>query len=360
MLLTLRFPVVDLRQFQRSDYADVIRLPRTWSEDEFVRSFGQVKKRLKGPVEQWPTERVFSRYSRVLRFPRSFPMELTRRADGQVEFFGINRRLYPATFRNDLFHLEVQVTGASRAFQRWGNDGWAIYEYAPFDLPAVLTGLLEATVTIKGPVGSVTTKLRHAGPDLAAAFEQATMRADAAGHVVSGAPAVVLEVMDHEEPGSAWRMRKDVEGGLSLYAEPRDGRKLGIQTWMISRQIPDSRRSRELRIHLLRLHSEREFLRQLCRLLLSSPDVNQLDETRSNSLQEAVSESLALLTRWKAYGFNNFDLMQVAFAADRVVTTQEYEVLAERVKSLRGIIAKRLNELHKIEDDLGGGGYPTR
>jgi hypothetical protein len=52
-------------------------------------------------------------------------------------------------------------------------------------------------------------------------------------------------------------------------------------------------------------------------------------------LQRAVNDSLKALTKWQQNGFNNFDLMQVAFRADRIVTTQEHEALALRVKDLR-------------------------
>src|SRR6266446_975789 len=99
MLLTLRIPVVDLRPFRRADYPQDIRLPATWSDHEdFVRYFGPVRKRLRGPVEPWTSERTFCQYDRVLRFPASYA-SLLAAAVPSLKFFGIERRLYPANTR---------------------------------------------------------------------------------------------------------------------------------------------------------------------------------------------------------------------------------------------------------------------
>jgi hypothetical protein len=109
VLLTLRVPLIDLRAFYRPDYPSGIRLPSTWSEDkDFVRYFGPVTKRYRGPVDPWAAERAFCRYDRVLRFPPSYPGLLSRDVP-DIDFFGIKRRLYPASTRNDLFHADLQI-----------------------------------------------------------------------------------------------------------------------------------------------------------------------------------------------------------------------------------------------------------
>jgi hypothetical protein len=360
MLLTLRYPMVDLRQFCQADYDQSIKLPPTWTEDhDFVRSFGPVTRRQLGPVDQWPTERIFGRFDQVLRFPVGFPVILTESVGGVINFYGINRRLFPATERDDLFHLDVQIAGSSWAFPPGERPEWTLsrsglgstYGDPTFNLLKFLKGLLDTPVVVHGP-GNATKSapLRKAGTLVADSFESATMTRPSENAVVIGKPAIVLEFMDHEDPGQAWNLRNKIGHGLTLSAQPKGAPQADAQVWMISRRERRNRSSRELRIHLLRLHSEREFLRQLCGLLRRAGFVNALDEVRSDRLQESIADSLQLLTKRERYGFDTIDLMQAAFAADRVVSTQEHDVLALRVRGMRRSIAKRLEALRTIED----------
>src|SRR5690348_12358049 len=157
MLITIRTPIVDLRCFCRPDYPQGIRLPAAWSEDkDFIRYFGPVTKRLRGPVDPWTPERVYCRYDRALRFAPSYAGLLNRHIP-QISFYGILRRLYPATIRNDLFHADLQLAGRGRhSLQPKRDDRIRHYSAVRLDTTRVINLILAMPTTVRSKGNKVT------------------------------------------------------------------------------------------------------------------------------------------------------------------------------------------------------------
>jgi hypothetical protein len=350
----MRVPVVDLRTLTYPGYSRGVRLPTTWSENQdFVRYFGPVTKRIRGPVDPWPSERAFCRYDRALRFPASYPASLARDIPG-LEFFGIKRRLYPATTRNDLFHVDLQMVGRYSGFETTSPARGAPFrrhDSTQLDLVATATVVLNAPTRVRLPGGVVTSQqLGRLGPPIARAFDAATTVGDVSGKVVCGAPAIAIEVDERDSVSTTWLGKWDVGDGLRLAARTVvfDGRDINV---FVVERLPqsDHRRARELRIHILRLHAEREYLRRMARLLAVDGFLERCKHSQVEHVQDALNQSLATLTRARSHGFSTAE-MTTAFVADRTLSGAELEVLIERIERFRPRIGRRLQQLLKLEE----------
>ena len=353
----MRMPVVDLRSLSRADYPQGIRLPMTWSENQdFVRYFGPVAKRFKGPVDPWTSERSFCRYDRVLRFPPSYPAVLSHEVPG-LKFFGIKRRLYPATTRNDLFHVDVQMVGRRGRFEASSSaEGTPLRRYGSthFDLVAIVSAVLNAPTIVHSPGGLIASQeAGKLGPPIARAFDAATTVEGPSGKVASGAPAIAIEVDERDSISTTWLGKWEISGGLRLAARTVvfDGRDVNVFVVERPRQF-DRQRARELRIHILRLHSEREYLRRIARLLAVEDFLERCEHSQIERVQNALNQCLATLTRAGSHGFSTAELT-TAFVADRTLSGAELEVLIERIKTFRPRIIKRLELLQRLEAASG-------
>jgi hypothetical protein len=311
---------------------------------------GPVTKRLGGPIDPWLPERAFCQYDRMLKFPASCPSLLSRDIQG-LEFFGIKRRLYPATTRNDLFHMDVQIAGRANRFGHGHGSAYRRYEATQFDLVAVVTVMLAMRATVRSVGRSAADQqLARLGPLAASAFDAATTIGGPSGKVMSGAVAVVIEVEQRDDVVTTWAGRWELDEGLRLAA--RDvifgGRPVSVFVVERSRQA-DWLRGRALRIHVLRLHAEREYLRRLVRLLGAQEFLDECDATQAESIQYALNQCLRTLTQVVSYGFPTAEIA-TAFVADRTLSGAELEVLMERVQTLRPAIGRRLRRLKELDD----------
>src|SRR5882672_4260545 len=73
MFAAIQFPFTDARQFIASETnrLAVPSWPLAKAEKDFIRSFGPVKRRRKGGLDDWPGEEIFCRAIRAVRFPSS-------------------------------------------------------------------------------------------------------------------------------------------------------------------------------------------------------------------------------------------------------------------------------------------------
>jgi len=351
VLLTLRIPVVDLRPFCMSGYPQGVRLPATWSEDtDFVRYFGPVTRRLRGPIDPWTSERVFCQFDGALRFPPSYHALLAREFP-DLQFFGTKRRLYPATARNDLFHADVQVAGRSTSFSRETGSRFRRYAAARLDLVAIVNAILGVPTTVRLADGTVKAQqLARIGPPMARALDAATTVGGASGKVAAGAPAIAIEIEDRDSISATWLAAWDVGCGLRLAARTVivGGRRVNVCVVARSRQA-NRYQARALRIHLLRLHSEREYLRQLTRLMAVEDFVEKCERPQLERLQDGLNQCLGLLTRAGSHGYSRPEIM-AAFLADRTLSGSELEDLIDRVGTFRPILGKRLRRLGDLDD----------
>jgi hypothetical protein len=307
---------------------------------------------MRGPVDPWTSERVFCQYTHALRFPPSYQSLLARDVPGLV-FFGVKRRLYPATTRNDLFHVDLQLAGRSGRFSPSPKPPSRRYSPAEIDLAVVVKAVLSVPTTVHSALSTPARQpLGRFGPPIARALDAATTTGGPSGNVLSGAPAIFLEVEGPDIVSTRWGGQWEISDGLRLAARTVafDGRAVSV--FVAVRQPPANRYlARALRIHVLRLHAEREYLRRIARLLAAEGFLEGCSQTQVERVQDALNQSLATLTRVRAKDFLTEEVA-TAFMADRTISGSELEVLTERVSAFRPIIRKRLQRLQDLEDSV--------
>ena len=376
MLLTLRIPVIDLRSFYAPDYPKGIRLPATWSEDhDFVRYFGPVIKRIQGPVDPWPAERAFCRYDKVLRFPPSYS-HLVQREIPELRFLGVKRRLYPANSRNDFFYADIQMVIRSKEhiseMERWYRDQegvwrdqkgrWLEHEgpwrdqkvgVTKFNLVDTVQSVLKIPTTIKSPSEGLShCSVGKLGRPIAEAFDAATTAGPPTGKVFAGTLAVVIELEGYDEVSATWEGYWQSEYSTLLSGRPIvfEGRAINIFV-LKPEDRSTSKVTRSLRIHILRLHAERQFLRQIARMMTVEGFIDNCTRVQLDKIQYSLNQCLIALTRVRKYGLSTPETM-AAFLADQTMSGHELETLIERVQGFRPIINRRLRQLQQLNNDV--------
>jgi hypothetical protein len=354
MLLTLRIPLVDLRPFYGPDYPKGIRLPATWSEDhDFVRYFGPVTKRIQGPVDPWPSERAFCRYDKALRFSSSYSY-LIQRQIPELRFLGVKRRLYPATSRNDLFHADIQIIVRGPKHIPEHDRWWRGQEEGAtrFNLVDTVQAILNIPTIVRSP-GNVLShqSVGRLGRPIAEAFDAATTVGPPTGKVFPGTPAIAIELEDYDEVLATWEGPWQFEHGLLLSGRPVAFEGRAINVFVLRPVRTPSKHTRSLRIHILRLHAERQFLRHVARALIADGFIDSCASEQLDNIQYSLNQCLIALTRARKYGLSTPEIA-AAFLADQSLSGHELETLIERVQTFRPIINRRLRQLQQLSNDV--------
>jgi hypothetical protein len=271
-------------------------LPAAWAEGDFVRGIGQITRRLGGAVEPWSYEQAYADARRTL----IFPPEAVRQFDLSHEehrIQSIRKRVWMALPDSRAlvdFDVALQLTPGGPFQNRRQSSAVAL---------AGLTGTIGAGASLPVRLRSdelhVTRSLVTVGKPLAAHFAKETSAIrDGASMVGSGKITAVVEA-----PGVRVETDEDIrseqlEGGrihlASTNVAIQGGGSLRCHVlWSAGRSKGDRKRIRELRIHILRLHSIFELMRFLC----SHAVVNSLSETRGTQAFDHLQRTLLSCVR---------------------------------------------------------------
>ncbi|HNW63562.1 MAG TPA: hypothetical protein PKJ32_11205 [Piscinibacter sp.] len=275
---------------------------------DFVRSSGPVRPRLQGGVDDWAGEDNFADASLTLRFPD----QLSRQTIGEGELAStlghVFRRFYSSGV---VCRYEV---------------GFRVRRSSATPLAAADTAKLLAattTVSMRVPRTAQEMPLLKAGPTLAKRYLEASTNRQMPGDpqpwwVVQGEPALLVEYADGDAVSLLPHAR--VVPSARVGAEILHHTWLEIagkrlSTWTLRNDHPatDRNQLRKLRIHLLRLHTERECLR----LVLEAAMQQRLATTvpQADELQAYLNAALPVVTRPLSHGVEQSQLLEIARAA---------------------------------------------
>jgi hypothetical protein len=284
----------------------------TWPDAEpgrqFVRSIGGIYPRLRGSPGVWSGESAYCNASGVVRFasaPRDQRMlcrfrRLYGNGNGMLRFeLGLSRR----PERSRAFDQSVELSSD------------------PDFLIPMLRNVLDLRVRIRLLRGSNPIRLAQIDNPLAAALLQSTSSLSATRNgklekwwVTSGRMLVLLQ---YPESVSSLEMQ---EAGIAV-DQPLRGISLNhLKLWHASRSITvwimsttkdaSVEEVRTLRIHLFRLHAEREALRQILRLLSQGRLTIQRGTNASDRLQRYLTSAVQLLEKDVKYGIRQAEVLR--------------------------------------------------
>lgn len=259
----MQFPILDARNIVNSGRS---RLPRPcWPDPrpqiEFVRGVGSVESRPRGPVPGWDGELAFCSADGLLKISNELPrcpLNLTVRY----------RRLFGT---EDGYRLDV-----------------AFILRCPPELEVSQIAKLVMDIRVRVP-GVSTGALVHGGGPIAQRLAEVTSRGRAAVDVedlVAGAPALLIEVSG---AGEQWPRLKRL---------PISPKMAECITYLVSGAVDQQRALRPLRSALWRLHTELELLRELGRLVRTTP----VERLRTRSVIEAIGRMCGPLARERRFG----------------------------------------------------------
>jgi hypothetical protein len=256
-------------------------------------------------------------------------------------------------------HVRRSSIGFRCLYRRLYADGAAVarvevglsirsdYVFENEDLVHLVAGTMQIPVLVDGGRDPVSTRLLNAGEPLARRILRCTT-SHASGRepvatqdwwVQAGEPLMLLEYPRGEVASTPSLARAvDVSDQkdfvLSYFVSTFEGRRIG--TWLL--EFPgltprDARR--RLRIHLSRLHSEREALRNILRLVAEKRiDIGGRTQ-KADRLQEYINDEIRLLQQRRRFGFEQEPILAAAYASQNLVdegTRASLETELERVR----------------------------
>lgn len=308
MFVTVQIPIADLRHFVSEPTGRLTAPPWPLADPSkhFVRSVGPVRRRKRGGVAEWIGESIYCDAGRALVFPdrgglQHDSIQLLSLTPLYRRFFATGRAQWPgAVARVD---LGFKVNGRNA-------NGKATGRLLPMPNQAALAA---ASVLVRIPPDHRSRTLLSAGVAIAARIYSVTSSLTEASiqhrswWVQTGAPLVLIEAPFRtdwlpllEPPMDTSTSAPEDNDALVLHHFSHlnyQGIRAPVWTLFYSPTI-SAKSLRDLRIHLWRLHNEREVLRLVLaaciqrRLDPSQPVLRDYLERQSRSLRQATRDSL--------------------------------------------------------------------
>jgi hypothetical protein len=336
VFLAAQIPIADLRPFVRDDTRKLGR-PRfthgfNVNQPEFLRAFGALAEQEPGLPTDWPSENLYCHAARGLRLQPAVLQALSATVGGPGHFVTAFRRYL--SNGGAVGRLELGIDHAPRTAR-----------VPPLDAAAVAR-LVHAAAGLKVDVRAKDAIPRvafaDAGPLLAAQLLSSSTEWSAtapgwrpeAWWIAPGRPLLVVEYAPGEVtalPGDAQPVAIDVPG-VTLHFQQLSAAHRGTRVWL-AELGPDltPQALRALRLHLLRLHSEREAIRIVLEAIADQRVPIPPDLPRDDELVLYLEDALGFLERKRVYGHEQSALLRAAYASDETMTGNDRETLLREV-----------------------------
>lgn len=358
------FPFVDARSFV---IGNTNRLSQPdWLDSgaerkQFIRSFGKMGERHRGGIQGWPCENVVCDAKRALRFD-GYPV-LMRPPLPNTRLRCVFRRAW--TDGKALGRFEIGL-----ALNETSHDG-----FRGVNLGALVAGLFRIPVLVPNGDGTHNkSQLLEAGRSLANLYLSGTTQLDSGNlrllerwWVQAGAPLVILEynIRDTASLPSSSRVVKvwhESDITLSHCRVQVGGSRVGV--WFMGIN-PKSDRDllRRVRLNLVRLHTEREGLKLVLRMLgqrriIAQPKwelisamkkgfgiSSEMENDPCERLQRFLQNGIELLLKKSCYGLPQIPMIDAALDFEDIVSEGERETLLVALSEARPNLRKKVAEI---------------
>ncbi len=296
MLFIIQFPIVDYRQFLPTNN---FLLPRpSWpmaeADEDFVRSFGAIRKRPRGGIDNWMGEHVVCEADNALRFTN---LPAFTGTSGYAYFRTVFRRFYFDGFAVGKFEVGIEVQTR---------------ELLRSDASNLIYFLLALKVRVPNIVNPpMTTSLVNAGKSIAALYQKSSFIAKtptfhASSQVEAGKPVLVI-VRRTNEKYSFTFWGKAIPPELSdfnlvCFDVPSNGKTINLWEFTLTPhhwRHHTKNLARLQRIALLRLHAEQTCLLKVLRAIKAGKIVVKRDAQESENLQFYLTKALKRIRKQK-------------------------------------------------------------
>jgi len=359
--MTFRLPISDARWFSSDpSVAETVALPRDWAAGGFVRGFGPIVRRPAGAVEPWSFESAFADLGRTVLFDNR-SIESFNRAFAQFTVRKIRKRAWMALRdSNALFDVDVSLqlgqTGDRRSVYSRGGS------FSLEEVGRVVANAAALPVELRShSPAHDRERLMRIGVPLARRFVAQTSPREAMPTplVCAGRTAVVVE-MSGLSPSDLNVV--DVEhlhiDGIDLASfdvVAHGGGSLRCHVlWDAEGSRRNRKRIRELRIHILRLHSIYELIRFLASSAITSHKASISDVVGSagfDALQRTLLSCLRIV-RAPVHpgGADSKTVLDTAFSAHNFIDRDLNSILDRTLSAMRPKVRDEVLRYYEAEN----------
>lgn len=339
MLIEFQFPLADARPLLPNS----VRLTSpTWPfpkiGEEFIHDHGQVEGRMKGGVPDWSAEDTFCKVARGVRLVPPLPQQRIRLTNSVAILEGAFRRLF--CDGRMLVRYEIALGTAIDDFHLSSQE----------DCLKFVDGCCAVSVKLPRAQASLGTAGRQlAGQYLAATTSRKKGKVFkiARWWVTSGTPLLLLSYGrgDVQRAENFTRMVIALENELVVRHCWIRHRGQTISTWFFEEQ--DNARQefiRRIRVHLLRVHAERECLKSIFRLIVQGRVLVPNGKEEGNLLQDYLRQSLSFLSKTRSYGIWKSGILETFQEFEDIVSPGERKTLLNELARIRGNIRRQVEQ----------------
>jgi hypothetical protein len=353
LLIVAQIPLVDLRPLITTSPArlPVPPFPFPTPGSQFVRCFGHIERRRRGGHEYWADEIFFSSAAGALGLPGLELTRLGRKHRSVIPSCAFRRLLCDggSVARIELgLSLNRDLSLVNYAHQSLNGADCVSIAKSFLDLPVRLTSFRAQ------PIFCTVKRLPRYTAELYWYATTATSSAAKFSHsyVRPGEQVVLFEYKMHEIdslPPMVRRIDPNLIGGASLafgwYNE--NGRQIPL--WFLQVNGVDTKITRRIRLGLLRLHAERQALREVLTSLANGV-ITYAPRTQSGDrLEQFLLNAIKILATNDRAGISQVAIHDV-IAAEQFVNEEEGELLQQRLKDARRLVKTRLNEYLRLSE----------
>lgn len=345
MFAAIQIPLADLRPFLSAETARLVipGWPNPQVDVEFVRAFGAVRERRHGGLSPWVGEGYYANAARALRFPPGF---------GRWPLIGkANTARLQCVFRRyfsdggAVARVEVGFGPRNEELEPEALDGPGLIE--------LIAGCLAVPVRVPMPGGErAAAELIGAGRPIAKHLLRSTTIN--AGGKPEGwwlralrPTAIVVyrsgEVLDLPQTVTTVPLQP---GGPSIHHTVLARGGISVPVWLIPwEQTANPDEMRRIRLHLFRLHAEREVLKWTLSAAAQGRLASAGDIEPWNRLQRYLNDTIRLLRRDSGYGIETSEDLKSALRLGDLMNPGDRESLLAQFEGMRANVFRKVEEV---------------
>lgn len=359
MFIAIQFPNVDPRPFLPEGSAQLTR--PNWGDPEpsgeFVRNFGSVMPRRRGGLADWPGEGKYCSADNAIRFNGPLPKISIPDAPGQSfrAICAFRRLLSDGRFALEggysvSHRLELGFAvrrGKRQAGLNQGQFDHVLQCMRGITVRPVASGFPARNFPIEQSALCLSNLLSHA---------TTSHSKNGQGPQSMLAAARPLALVEYRIPYESLAPPKHAEKAslddptVHLAYTRAELSPLGMATWYLAYHcdpqfMTNRDTTRRLRLHLFRIHAERESMKQVLRWIACGRIKAEICGNPADRLQRYLGEATRLLLRKQSFGLPQSELLARAANAYDLVSEGEAATLLQQLKSIRPRIRASVSEL---------------
>jgi len=353
VLIAFNFPFAEARNFLPASTTHIVPFP-DWKEaqpgKDFVREFGGMQYRHKKGIKEWPSEEFFCAAYGAVRLPTNLSALLGGYGwkGGRCAF----RRLF--SNGNGVTRMEIGLALDEHSFLQVPGE----------ELVRLVCRAFSIDVRVRaGPNGFENCKLVHSMKALAKHYLTSTTRRNAGKGfrppkwwVTPGEPLVFIELPDAKvAPVPKGFHRISLGDSATLFHARCSLDNQDFSLWILNSGLKnDPDYIRRVRLHLFRLHAERQCLKCIMLRITGNKIPVPVCEETSDPLQRFLNNASGLLVGKSVYGLPISQTLESIQSFEDLVSEGERTTLLNTLREIRPNILRNIRECTETSSELAG------